>query len=530
MKRTFATLVAAGLCAGGVGVHAVKTTIPAKQQHAVALSTEQHQHHAGHERADASPPQPLHFHKEAPAAPAGSAPTMLALLQTSLNRLDKHLAGSAHMLRHVGAAIGAVNLSVDEHGEKSGEHSTSGSEKTENPYDGLGPHGPGDEYTVYGGAIRAFGWGFLSAVSLLIGALIGVTCPPSTQVNAACMAFGAGALLEALSIELFGHIIHMAAHGDGGDSNRDGIRGGVGDTRKAGAYNGEVGDGVGQGPTINDADLSLPFNDPEHIRATTAAVRDYPTLPMIAIVSAIAGGVFFSWLEKALNDKGAASRKVATARQHLDKLKRQGTDLDLADLELEAALEKENEHPSAADDDLAVTKSRALARKESTGDKVDEHARMKAIVIWLGILLDGIPESIVLGIQSNNATFSSLLTFVVAVFLANLPEAMSASAVMFRNKMARMQIMGMWAVITVCTGVGAGIGSILFPPGSQKNVETLRYIAMIEGACGGAMLTMIANTVLPEAFHMGGNVVGLSCLGGFLAAMSVTVFSGVEEH
>ena len=52
-------------------------------------------------------------------------------------------------------------------------------------------------------------------------------------------------------------------------------------------------------------------------------------------------------------------------------------------------------------------------------------------------------------------------------------------------------------------------------------------VACIEGLCGGAMLTMIANTVLPEAFERGGDIVGLSCLMGFMSALLV---KALGEH
>ena len=55
--------------------------------------------------------------------------------------------------------------------------------------------------------IVAVGWGLLSAFSLVIGAWIGITQAPSPKVNASMMAFGGGALIQALSIELFGAIL-----------------------------------------------------------------------------------------------------------------------------------------------------------------------------------------------------------------------------------------------------------------------------------------------------------------------------------
>jgi len=144
-----------------------------------------------------------------------------------------------------------------------------------------------------------------------------------------------------------------------------------------------------------------------------------------------------------------------------------------------------------------------------------------AIMIWLGIGLDGIPESFVLGILANARDMPSLITFVVGVFLANLPEAMSSSAIMSSYGMKSRVIMLMWTAIFIGTGIGAGLGALAFPPvGPEGRSDGIKMtIAGIEGMCGGAMLTMIASTVLPEAFEHGGSMIGVACLFGFLAAL-----------
>ena len=72
----------------------------------------------------------------------------------------------------------------------------------------------------------------------------------------------------------------------------------------------------------------------------------------------------------------------------------------------------------------------------------------------------------------------------------------------------------MWGSITLITGVGALLGN-LFLAG-----VTPSQIALVEGLAAGAMLTMIAETMLPEAYLKGGSVVGLATLFGFLAAIS----------
>jgi zinc transporter ZupT len=174
------------------------------------------------------------------------------------------------------------------------------------------------------------------------------------------------------------------------------------------------------------------------------------------------------------------------------------------------------------DEDNNVTDGGTEHSAPHGGGHNNSHA---AIMIWLGILIDAIPESVVLGILASTSSTGSLLTFVIGVFLANLPEAMSSSGTMHNCGIHPRRIMTMWFSIVLLTGVGAAVGAIVFPPGSEDEEGSQYAIVAIEGMCGGAMLTMIANTALPEAFEQGGDVVGLSTLSGFLSALFVSVVS-----
>ena len=134
------------------------------------------------------------------------------------------------------------------------------------------------------------------------------------------------------------------------------------------------------------------------------------------------------------------------------------------------------------------------------------------MAIFLGILLDGIPESFVIGANVLNSG-GITLSLLAGLFLANFPEALSSAAGMRDQGMSARRILVMWIIVMVVTGVGAGVGAVVL----QEAPGTL--FAFIEGLAAGAMLTMIAETMLPEAYHKGGGVVGLSTLGGFLAAI-----------
>jgi CRP-like cAMP-binding protein len=150
------------------------------------------------------------------------------------------------------------------------------------------------------------------------------------------------------------------------------------------------------------------------------------------------------------------------------------------------------------------------------------------LAIWMGILLDGIPESFVIGagllvvLQGKAQSLETLgftdvipYTLIAGLFLSNFPEALASSANMRMVGWSKQRVFLLWFSLMVITAAGAGAGFVL--------AETLNHTWLIfaEGLAAGAMLTMIAAAMIPEAVHMGrANLVGLSTLAGFIAAIS----------
>jgi len=155
-------------------------------------------------------------------------------------------------------------------------------------------------------------------------------------------------------------------------------------------------------------------------------------------------------------------------------------------------------------------KKSAITQSDIT-EEISEHGNA-SMAIWMGIMLDGIPESIVIG-SSLLLHPSMSLSLLAGLFLSNFPEALSSSVGMRKQKMSNMKILMMWLSIMIVTGIGAFAGNIFF-----ENVDHTLF-ALVDGMAAGAMLTMIAETMLPEAFHIGGSVTGLSALAGFLATL-----------
>jgi zinc transporter ZupT len=134
-----------------------------------------------------------------------------------------------------------------------------------------------------------------------------------------------------------------------------------------------------------------------------------------------------------------------------------------------------------------------------------------ALAIWLGILLDGIPESFVIGAGLVERGVS--LSLIAGLFLSNYPEALSSSAGMREQGFSRPRILFMWSSLMLITGLGAALGNVLLTGTGHAT------LSLVEGVAAGAMLTMIAQTMLPEAYFRGGNVVEFATLLGFLAAI-----------
>ena len=139
------------------------------------------------------------------------------------------------------------------------------------------------------------------------------------------------------------------------------------------------------------------------------------------------------------------------------------------------------------------------------------------LAIWLGIFLDGIPESLMIGAHTSNGYMISI-SLIAAIFISNYPEALSSSASMKEQGISFNKILFAWTSLMVLTGLGAALGSMLL---SDATPQTF---ALISGMAAGAMLTVIAETMLPEAYTKGGSITGFVTLMGFLCAVMFKVF------
>ena len=130
--------------------------------------------------------------------------------------------------------------------------------------------------------------------------------------------------------------------------------------------------------------------------------------------------------------------------------------------------------------------------------------------IVLGALLDGIPESAAIGVTLLGGGGVSV-SFVAAVFLSNLPEAISATAELKKQHSAAW-ILRLWGGIAIASAAAAAVGYGVLGDASAE------LIAYVKAFAGGAILCMLANTFIPKAFREGGDKVGLVTVLGFALA------------
>jgi zinc transporter, ZIP family len=133
------------------------------------------------------------------------------------------------------------------------------------------------------------------------------------------------------------------------------------------------------------------------------------------------------------------------------------------------------------------------------------------LAIALGALLDGLPESFVLGASLVTGPGVSV-SFLTAVLLSNLPEGLAGARDLRQEGHSERWILGLWIAVAVASGISAAIGYAVLGSMAAEPLGITKAFA------AGAILTMLADTMFPEAYAGGGKGVGLATLLGFALA------------
>ena len=165
---------------------------------------------------------------------------------------------------------------------------------------------------------------------------------------------------------------------------------------------------------------------------------------------------------------------------------------------------------------VALSRYGAKHRKRSGEQQPDEASQNgSGLAIAIGALLDGIPESMVIGLSLLQGGAVSTVT-VVAIFLSNLPEGLSSASGMKRAGRSAKYVFGVWLTIALLSGAAAWAGYAIFGGLSAGVVSAVTAVA------AGAILAMLVDTMIPEAFEGTRDFAGLVTVLGFLAAFALS--------
>lgn len=454
----------------------------------------------------------------------------------------------------------------------------------------------------------AFLLGGLSAISLVIGSALGIVWKPSPRLTAAFTAFGAGALLAALSVELIAPtVIEFVESSHTATGNTSGhemflefvfllggcILGGIlfyflnealnskgGYLRKAsttisyfnhlrnkrfrlalkrlskiklirsipvthldiliqhirqvhfkkGSYLFHKGDTINRIYFIESGEVNLIYNkDQVHIIKDNGIIGETAFLLHDALLYDAIASTDVKAFELSQNDFNYLRDACPELQEILGIYARNELIHDLGHENGDS-----KNHAEAEDWTYEASKHVHQHSYIPTQTEINEHAQKQTsapLSIWLGIFLDGIPESFVIGagfliILSSKSSLGTVsftdvvpYTLIAGLFLSNLPEAMSSSIGMKKMGWKPFKILTLWVSLMLMTAIGAIFGY-------YYGATIPNYVEIgVEGIASGAMLTMIAQTMIPEAVHIGGSkVTGLSTLAGYLSAVAFKVF------
>ncbi len=419
--------------------------------------------------------------------------------------------------------------------------------------------------------LEALFQGLLGASSLLIGAILGICWKPGRVITAAIMAFGSGTLLAAIAFDITqpvfenaGFIPLLLGFALGGTfftliinyiDDRGGFIRHPSSSRRFFYHHrqeetSEVLDEIAHVEMLHNLSPSevqaiIPLLKPLTVEpGTTLCEEGTPGDAMFIILSGeaeiykgpqlmaqLGAGEMFGEMALLTGEERSASVIASTPMKLYE--------LDKSDFD--GMLTRSPHLASGLSRILArrlreTTQSTAKAREKSDGQwrqqvldsvevdfplseqQIQQLAKSSApLAILVGTLMDNIPEALVIGFNVGSGHLSS--SFLMAVFISNIPEALSSSVGMQQAGTKARRILTLWGGAVMLSGLTAMLGNFLSTFANAWVLGTAQALA------GGAILAMLSSTMMPEAYEMGGGTVTYSTIAGFLVGFWVVTLS-----
>jgi ZIP family zinc transporter len=152
------------------------------------------------------------------------------------------------------------------------------------------------------------------------------------------------------------------------------------------------------------------------------------------------------------------------------------------------------------------------SRKRSHGENAGGGKDASGIALMVGSLMDNIPENMALGISLVAGGGTVNIVLIVAIFISNFPEGLASSQGMKNNGKSITKILLLWLIVVATGTISSAIGFSLLANVSNKDIVSIAL-----SYASGAILVMLAESMIPEAFEEGGeSKIGLACCYGML--------------
>lgn len=372
--------------------------------------------------------------------------------------------------------------------------------------------------------LYAFVFALASGASLPIGAFLGVQLSPvRDKTCAAMMAFGAGSLLFAVTVELYAHTLRELDRGNIGFIEMWIQTGGA----LAGAYT----------YLFINRWLEHSFHVPEVAHPGIDAMArsklaDESQLRASAALSVSYRAVVSGELQRAALEKQKMQDLTPKQKAHLMWGRVRAAIRLRQNWSFCLGQSKDSKRARSREKGMralwnVLQEGRKATSAPSGLQQVDPEtarkARMVAMALFLGLLVDGVPEGVLMGFLAAEGHLTPVL--IISLLVANFPEAFSSASLLITGGFSTPAIVGLWAGLALLVGSLGGVSCwmllAMYPnfgePGVELPLPMLATISLVEGLTGGAMMACITSVMLPEAFERAGKDGWLTMSSGFLA-------------
>jgi zinc transporter, ZIP family len=158
-------------------------------------------------------------------------------------------------------------------------------------------------------------------------------------------------------------------------------------------------------------------------------------------------------------------------------------------------------------------------RKRSHGENAAGGKTVSGLSLLVGSVMDNIPENMALGISLVTGGAVNIV-LISAIFISNFPEGLASTEGMKYHGRSKRYIIGLWSIAVIIGTISSVIG---FSGLSKTSPFT---ISVAISFAAGAILVMLAESMIPEAFREGGSKIGLAAMAGFAIAFVVGRLGG----